>query len=130
MNAAALFGQGISFPPRLGADGRVAWSSGPENIRELIQVVLLTQPGERLMLSGFGGKLRSFLFEPNSVATRQRIQEEIESTLSLWEPRITVQSVSVDPDSDDPRAAVATLQYQLVASQTVEQLQLRVQLGG
>ncbi len=130
MNAAALFGQGISFPPRLGADGRFAWSSGPANIREMIQVILLTQPGERLMLTGFGGKLRSFLFEPNTVATRQRIQEEIQSTLSLWEPRITVQSVSVDPDTDDPRAAVATLQYQLVASQTAEQLQLTVQLGG
>jgi phage baseplate assembly protein W len=130
MNAAALFGQGISFPPRLGADGRVAWSSGPENVRELIQVVLLTQPGERLMLSEFGGRLRSFLFEPNTVATRQRIQEDIESTLGLWEPRITVQSVSVDPDSDDPHSAVATVQYELVASQTVEQVQLTVQLGG
>lgn len=130
MNAADLFGQGISFPPRLGSDGRIAWSSGPDNIREMIQVILLTQPGERLMLSGFGGKLRSFLFEPNTVATRQLIQEEIQSTLSLWEPRITVQSVSVDPNSDDPHSAVATVQYELVASQTVEQVQLTVQLGG
>jgi uncharacterized protein len=130
MNAANLFGQGISFPPRLGADGRMAWSSGPDNIREMIRVILLTQPGERLMLSGFGGKLRTFLFAPNTVATRQRIQEEIESALSLWEPRITVQLVNVDPDTEDPRAAVATLQYELVASQTVEQLQLTLQLGG
>lgn len=130
MNAANLFGQGISFPLRLGADRRIAWSSGPDNIREMIRVILLTQPGERLMLSGFGGKLRTFLFAPNTVATRQRIQEEIESALSLWEPRVNVQSVNVDPDAQDPRAAVATLQYELVASQTVEQLQLTVQLGG
>lgn len=130
MNASALFGQGISFPPRLGADGRVAWSSGPANIREAITVILLTQPGERLMLPDFGGKLRSFLFEPNTVATRQRIQEEITNALSLWEPRITVQAVSVDPDPSDPRAAIAGIQYQLVASQTTAQLNLTVQLGG
>ena len=130
MDASTLFGQGISFPPRLGADGRVAWSSGPTNIREAIAVILQTQPGERLMLPDFGGKLRSYLFEPNTVATRQRIQEEITTALSLWEPRITVQSVDVEPDSSDPRAAVASIQYQLVASQTTAQLNLTVQLGG
>ena len=47
MTAGTLFGQGISFPPRLGADGRMAWSNGPDNIREAIQEILLTQPGER-----------------------------------------------------------------------------------
>jgi hypothetical protein len=130
MNAGTLYGQGISFPPRLGADGRVAWSNGPTNIREAIQVILLTQPGERIMLTDFGGKLRSYLFEPNTVATRQRIQEEIMTALTLWEPRITVQRVDVEPDSSDPRAAVVSIQYQLVASQTTAQLNLTVQLGG
>lgn len=130
MDSGTLFGQGISFPPRLGADGRFAWSTGPDNIREAIQVILLTQPNERLMLPKFGGKLRSFLFQPNTVATRQAIQNEIQISLSLWEPRITVQSVSVDPDDDDPHAAVATIQYKLVASQTIAQLNLTVQLAG
>jgi hypothetical protein len=64
------------------------------------------------------------------VATRQAIQDEIQTALTLWEPRITVQSVSVVPDSSDSRAAVATIQYQLVASQTVAQLNLTVRLGG
>lgn len=129
MDAANLFGQGISFPPRLGADGRFAWSSGPDNIREALQVILLTDLSERLMLPNFGGNLRTYLFEPNTVATRQRLKEQIQSALTLWEPRITVQSVSVDPDSDDPRAAVATIQYQLVASQTPAQVNLTLQLG-
>ena len=62
MNGTNIYGQGMSFPPRLGADGRMAWSSGPDNIREAIMLILLTQPGERLMLPDFGGRLRSFLF--------------------------------------------------------------------
>jgi uncharacterized protein len=130
MDAGSLFGQGISFPPRLGANGRFAWSNGPDNIREAITVILSTQPNERVMLPTFGGRLRSYLFEPNTVATQQSIQEEIRNALTLWEPRITVQSVTVVPDSSDPRAAVAAIQYQLVASQTTEQLNLTVQLGG
>jgi len=130
MNAGSLFGQGISFPPRLGADGRVAWSNGPDNIREAITVILMTQLNERVMLPRFGGKLRNYLFEPNTVATRQQILNEIQTALTLWEPRITVKSVAVDPDANDPRAAVATIEYQLVASQTVAQMNLTVQLGG
>jgi len=129
MGAANIFGQGISFPPRLGADGRFAWSNGPDNIREALQVILLTDQTERVMLPNFGGNLRTYLFEPNTVATRQRLKEQIENALTVWEARITVQSVSVDPDPDDPRAAIATIQYQLVASQTPAQVNLTLQLG-
>ena len=130
MKAAQIYGQGISFPPRLGADGRMAWSAGPDNVREAIMVILLTARGERLMLSDFGGQLRNFLFEPNTTATRRLLQEEIEKTLGTWEPRITVQSVSVSADTHDARAAVATVDYQLVATQQSGQLAVRVQLAG
>ena len=129
MDAANIFGQGISFPPRLGADGRFAWSNGPDNIREAIQVILLTDQTERLMLPNFGGNIQTYLFEPNTVATRQRLTEQIESALTIWEPRITVQSVSVEPDDEDPQAAIATIQYQLIASQTPAQVNLTLQLG-
>ena len=81
------------------------------------------------MLPNFGGKLRSFLGEPNTLATRRLIQDEIEKVLQLWEPRITVQSITVDADSSDARAAIAAIQYQLVATQEVTQVNLRVQLG-
>lgn len=127
---ARLFGQGISFPPRVGPDGRIAWSAGPGNIREAIQVVLLTEPGERIQLPEFGGQLRALLFEPNTVATRRIVQEHIDRALQLWEPRITLRAVTVEEDPDDPRAALATISYQLVASQAAEQVTVRVPLRG
>jgi len=124
-----VFGAGISFPMRLGPDGRVAVSEGPDNIREMIRVILLTEPGERLRLPDFGGGAGRFLFEPNTVGTRRRVQERIEESLRRWEPRITLQSVSVDEDPDDPQAAVATVRYQLVANRASEQVAVRVQLA-
>ncbi len=130
MDEGQLFGRGISFPPRVGADGRLAWSSGPANIRESIQVVLLTEPGERLQLPDFGGRLRAVLFEPNTVATRRLVQEQIEQALRLWEPRIALQSVTVEEDEADARAALATIRYQLVANQTAEHVTVRVPLRG
>ena len=130
MNAADIYGQGISFPPRLGADGRMAWSVGPDNIREAIEVILMTSRGERLMLADFGGSLRSFLFEPNTTATRRLVEEEIQKVLAVWEPRITVQSVDVSADPNDARAVVAVVHYQLVATQQSGQIAVQVQLGG
>jgi uncharacterized protein len=125
----AVFGSGISFPVRVGPEGRVATSAGPENIRESIRVILLTQPGERLQLPDFGGGARGFLFEPNTVATRRLIQERIQDALRTWEPRISLQAVTVEDDPDDPRAAIATVRYDLVADRTSEQVSLRLQLA-
>jgi uncharacterized protein len=124
-----VFGSGISFPMRLGADGRVAISAGPENIRESIRVILLTETGERLQLPDFGGGAGRFLFEPNTVGTRRLVQERIEDSLRRWEPRIALQAVEVEEDPEDPRAAIATVRYQLVANRATEQVAVRVQLA-
>jgi phage baseplate assembly protein W len=124
-----VFGSGISFPVRLGPDGRVAVSAGPDNIREMIRVILLTEAGERLQLPEFGGGAGRFLFEPNTVGTRRRVQERIEESLRRWEPRIALQAVSVEEDPDDPQSAIATIRYQLVANHAQEQVAVRVQLS-
>lgn len=124
-----LLGAGLSFPPRVGADGRLAWSSGEDNIRESIQLVLKTEAGERLRLPDFGGGLGSFLFEPNNAATRSAIEERIQRALQRWEGRIQVESVDVQPDPADPQSALATLTYRLVSTQQRERVTLGVTLA-
>jgi uncharacterized protein len=130
VNAGTLLGRGISFPPRVGGDGRVAWSEGEQNIREAIQVILETELSERLRLPRFGGGLESLLFDPNTTATRTEVQDRIVKALAAWEPRVTVGSVRVDEDPDDPEAAVATIEYSLVATQAPARTTLRVPLAG
>ena len=130
MDKGRVFGRGISFPPRVGPDGRVAWSEGEDNIREAIRVVLLTELNERLNLADFGGGLGRFLFEPNTVTTRHQISQRITRALTLWEPRIDVESVAVDPDPADLQAAIATITYKLIATQSRERVSLAVTLGG
>jgi phage baseplate assembly protein W len=129
-NAGAIFGRSLSFPPRVGPDGRVAWSEGGQNIRESIQVILLTNFRERVRLPEFGGGLTTFLFEPNNVGTRHLIEERIVQALKRWEPRIALESVRVEEDSEDREAALATIQYKLVATQTRDRITLGVRLAG
>jgi uncharacterized protein len=129
MNAGNIFGRGISFPPRVGPDGRVAWSEGETNVRESIRVILMTEQPERLRNPKFGGSLGRFLFEANTVSTRRSIEDRITKELAQWEPRIRVESVNVDPDPVDPQAAVATITYKLVATQALERVSVGVTLG-
>jgi phage baseplate assembly protein W len=126
----AVFGRSISFPPRIGPDGRMAWSEGEENIRESIRVTLLTDLRERVRLPEFGGGLTTFLFEPNNVATRHLIEERITRALKRWEPRIAVEKTRVEEDLDDREAAIAFIQYRLVATQTRDNISLSVRLAG
>jgi len=130
MNAGRIFGRGISFPPRVGPDGRVAWSEGELNIREAIRVILMTELRERIRAPEFGGGLGRYLFEPNTVTTRHQIQQRITRALAQWEPRIEVESVNVEPDESDPQAAVAVITYKLVATQRRERVSLIVSLQG
>ena len=129
MDAGRLYGRGISFPPHLGPDGRVAWSEGEANVREAIRIILLTDQGERLLLPDFGGNLGRYLFEPNTVTTRQLIADRITKALEQWEPRILVESVDVEPDPDDSQAAIATINYKLVATQVRARVSLSVTLA-
>jgi phage baseplate assembly protein W len=129
MNRSDVLGRGVSFPFRVGPEGRIAWSAGEKNIREAIMVILMTEPGERVMLPTFGGGLRAILFEPNNAATRARIQSIIMTALSQWEPRIAVQTVSVEQDPNDQQSAIATITYTLVATQTSKTMALSVTLS-
>ena len=120
---------GVAPEPDVPPDGRVAWSAGEPNVREAIEIVLRTELRERLRLPDFGGGLGRFLFEPNTVVTRRRIQDQISLALARWEPRVAVQSIEVEPDPADPQAAIATISYRLVATQSIERVSLTVTLA-
>ena len=125
-----IYGQGLSFPARVGADGRLAWSAGEENVRESIRLILLTEPGERLMREAFGCGLRRFLFEPNTATTRQLIRERITQAISRWEPRVALDDVAVEPDDADPRLVAVTITFRLVATQAAGRIGLSLRLEG
>jgi len=129
MDGGQLYGRSMSFPPRVGRDGRLAWSEGDTNVREAIRIILKTEERERLNLPGFGAGLQRYLFEPNTVATRFQIQDRITRALQQWEPRVSVTSVDVEEDPGDAQAAIATLQYKLVATQVKQTLNVSVKLG-
>ena len=130
LKSGQIYGKGMSFPPRVGADGRVAWSEGEENVRESIRVILLTEPTERLMREEFGCGLRRFLFEPNTVTTRTLIREAVTNAIKAREPRVAVETVTVEADAEDPRLVAVEINFRLVATQAVGRMGVTLQLEG
>jgi phage baseplate assembly protein W len=125
----SVFGKGLSFPPRVGADGRMVWSEGEAGIRESITVILKTEPGERVGLADFGAGLGRHLFEPNNAATHARMEDSIKQALEQWEPRIAVESVEIVADGGDNEAAIATITYRLVATAARERITVGIPMA-
>ena len=123
-DAAALYGKSLAFPPRVGANGQMAWSEGEDNIRESIGLILRTRPGERLMLPEFGCSLERYLFEPNTISTLRLIQEEVKRAISRWEPRVRLDDIVVETNAKDVRVVDVTIFFTLVATQTRDKVSM------
>ena len=104
-------GKGIRFPLRPDpTTGRLSYLDGMELVRLSIETILDTEPGERIMLPGFGCGLRRYLMEPNTLTTRTAMREDISDALSRWEPRIQLTNVAVTP-GDDPSLVWIEIAY-------------------
>jgi phage baseplate assembly protein W len=58
----------IDFPYRFDGHGRTATAQRDQHLRNLIEQVLFTSPGERVMRPDFGSGLLALVFEPNGSA--------------------------------------------------------------
>ncbi len=128
MDVKHLLGRGINFPPRI-VNGQWAYSEGEENIRQSIYIILMTELRERLERPNFGTALTSSLFEPNILRTHQLMQAQITRALKNWEPRIRLISVTVSSHPTEPREAIITIVYRLVATNVQDELNFQMNLG-
>jgi uncharacterized protein len=108
-------GTGFAFPVRpqaatAGGSAGLRWLSGMELVRQSIEAILDTEPGERVMMPTFGCGLRRYLMAPNTVATRTAIAKDVSESLGQWEPRIRVTSVEVTP-GEEPTLVLLDIAY-------------------
>lgn len=112
----AFLGVGWSFPIAP-VNGSLQWVAYEADVEQAIEIILLTNQGERQMLPDFGGGVRSMLFEPNSPATRAAIANQVRSALVAWEPRILVENVQVT-EGDEPNQVLIHVDYVVQATNT------------
>jgi phage baseplate assembly protein W len=71
----------LDFPYHFDGRGRTADSGAADHIRDLIEQVLFTSPGERVMRPDFGSGLLAMVFEPNSTALAATTQMLVQGAL-------------------------------------------------
>lgn len=65
-------------------------------IKNAVKNIILTKPGEKLYEPNFGSRVTDLLFEPIDFIILDEIKVEIYRVLDLYEPRITVQNVTLN----------------------------------
>src|SRR3954468_22166888 len=71
----------LDFPYHIDGRGRTAVTDDADHVRDLIEQVLFTSPGERVMRPDFGSGLLAMVFEPDSTALAATMQMLVQGAL-------------------------------------------------
>ncbi len=74
----------IAFPFRSDRRGRTAHARYDEHVRDLVEQLLFTSPGERVMRPDFGCGLLDLVFTPNSPELASALELSVQASLQRW----------------------------------------------
>ena len=107
-----FLGKGWKFPFNLDTRGKVGVSSYEEDIKEAILIILGTAKGERLMRPDFGCGINEYIFCSMNVVNLHLIENAVREALLMWEPRIKVISVKIEPEAEEGKLLIE-IDYQV-----------------
>jgi phage baseplate assembly protein W len=97
----------IDYPFHFDGRGRTAGTTGDDHIRDLIEQVLFTSPGERVNRPDFGSGLMQLVFAPNSQELATATQFLVQGALQKWlGDLILVEAVQVESEEATLRVSV------------------------
>jgi phage baseplate assembly protein W len=87
----------LDFPVQFDRQGRTAAASADDHLKQLIEQVLFTAPGERLNQPTFGSGLLQMVFAPKSTELAAATQFLVQGALQQWlGDLILVETAAVD----------------------------------
>ena len=111
--------QTLDHPYHFDGRGRTALTGEADHVRDLIEQVLFTSPGERVMRPDFGAGLLALVFEPNSSTLAATLQFLVQSALQQHLSHlIAVNAVTVENIDAELRVIV---QYAVIADGSTQQ---------
>lgn len=97
----------LNYPYGFDTRGRTADTSDDEHIRDLIEQVLFTTPGERVNRPTFGSGVLQLIFAPNGEALAAATQMTVQGALQQWlGDLISVEAVEVQSEDSTLRVSV------------------------
>ena len=115
----------VDYPFHYDHTGRTALTGFEEHVRDLIEQVLFTAPGERVNRPDFGSGALQLVFEPNSQELTTTTQYLVQAALQQWlSDYIVVDAVEVE--SQD---AILRIQVSYIIRRTQERYNILFQRG-
>lgn len=105
----------IDFPFHFDGRKRTAGTSYEDHVRDLVEQVLFTAPGERVNRPTFGSGLLQLVFAPNSPEVAAATQLLVQGSLQQWLSDL-IQVESVEVTSHDSTLRV-TVEYVIIKDQ-------------
>ncbi len=113
----------IDYPFRLDSHGGTATTDEEDHIRDLIEQVLFTTPGERVNRPDFGAGIRQLIFAPNSDELASATESLVQGALQRWlGDLIQVESVGVQREESSLQVNVS---YSIRRNQQHQQAQFK-----
>jgi len=97
----ALKYPGIPYPITKNPKGFFFTQDGIDQVKADMLILLLTNPGERVMLPSYGTPLRKLMFEPNDPRLILEAKNIIARSLKMWEPRVAITQIEVKNGLDE-----------------------------
>ena len=117
-------GKHLSFPFRIGSDGRMAAvNTLEEHVRDEIVQLILTNRGERPFLVDFGGGVRRLVFEAADDATAAMAKAGITQAINRWlGHRVTLEYINVKVENS---MITVDIRYRLAGSEDTRVLRFQ-----
>ena len=106
----------IKYPYQIDGNGQTGESGYAEHIRDMIEQLLFTVPGERVNRPEFGAGLMQLVFAPNSLELASTTQFLIQGALQQYMGDL-VQAEQVEVEVIDATLLV-TIRYTILIDQT------------
>ena len=94
-----------------------------------LKMVVLTNPGERIMQPDFGAGIRQLLFEPANANTVEDVKNRIQTQVNRYLPYINLIELNVFVSETDAATLAVSLKYSIPAANIVSDLVIDVGSG-
>lgn len=93
-------------------------------LKSSVKMLLITTKGERIMQPTYGTLLRRAIFEPSTDAISTVIQQEINAALTQFEPRVALETFSIQRADPGGRSVVVNASFLSKISQSTFSLSI------
>ena len=116
---------GVSFPLEITEDNAgYKLADLQETVRFNIKNIILTNPGERIMIPDFGVGIQAALFEISSFDLLEEMQNRIIQQIATYAGYVTILQLIIDPV--DEQSINIKLNYEIDFAEIVDSLDIEI----